>query len=359
MKNEKKILKYKNRKLNTVFYCCVDKHILKYIRDNFYSTKKIDVIKSIMEFYQSNNIKNIIDYYLLPLMNDCVMSHSLWSINEVLESDDLMGHVLAKINHYPKVYKDKKAIIKNFKTVLRISGKGFATKVTNYPYIECLNFLKKYCVKNYLDFSCGWGVRMLSAIKTHKNYYGLDPNYKLTKKLVEIKNEFEFIHNKKINVNIKTIGSEIFIDEYINMFDLAFTSPPYFTLENYKYGKQSINNKSYNEWLKDYVLPTIKNIYQYLIPTGLLAINIKNISNFNLYDDWLNIAKNNGFELYEEIILNNITRISGSQSKYEKNIVQNNEKIMILYKKGVLRETIKKIINDNINKNENISDMFD
>lgn len=44
--------------------------------------------------------------------------------------------------------------------------------------------LENYNVNNkYYDFSCGWGVRLLSSLKHNVEYYGTDPNTVLCERL--------------------------------------------------------------------------------------------------------------------------------------------------------------------------------
>ena len=77
--------------------------------------------------------------------------------------------------------------IKNIKTVLRLSPSGTAAKVSNFPYKTMLDVFEKYNTNNnYYDFSCGWGIRLLSALANSINYFGTDPNNELVPKLKEI-----------------------------------------------------------------------------------------------------------------------------------------------------------------------------
>lgn len=88
---------------------------------------------------------------------------------------------------------------------------------------------------------------------------------------------------------------------------MAFSSPPYFDLEDYKIGKQSYNsNISYSMWKENYLTPTLINIYKYLIDDGVLALNIKNSKTYKLADDAKTIAEACGFQLIDiEQLINN------------------------------------------------------
>ena len=80
---------------------------------------------------------------------------------------------------------------------------------------------------------------------------------------------------------------------------LAFSSPPYFDEEDYIIGEQSYKpGMAYQEWLNTYLLPTIQNIYEYLIPDGVFCINVKTLGRYKLEDDVNRLAKQCGFELF-------------------------------------------------------------
>lgn len=261
-------------------------------------------------------------------MCDVKLHHCKWSINEIFSSKELIGLMLGKINRNRKVF--DKDLITNLKTVLRIGSAGLAAKPSDFPLKTANMILNKYNVNNrYYDFSCGWGVRLQSALINGIEYYGTDPNYLLVEKLNQFKTDWCQHFNQNTNVDIRCQGSEHFIPEWENTIGVAFSSPPYFNLEDYRHGEQSYNeNVSYNEWLVKYLTPTIDNIYRYLVKGGYLIFNIKNFKKYKLEDDACSIIKNRGFEHIRDEVLVNITRRS---PKNEAN--DNDEKCFVFQKK--------------------------
>jgi hypothetical protein len=173
-----------------------------------------------------------------------------------------------------------------------------------------IDVLSKYNVNNnYYDFSCGWGIRLLSSLANDINYFGTDPNYELTSCLNKLSEDFILNTKSKSNIDIRSIGSEITVDDWINKIGLAFSSPPYFDLEHYNVGKQSIDNTNYNEWINGYWRGTVSNIDKYLISGGYFLLNMKNIKKHNTLDDMSNIIREKGFEFVENLELKNINRI--------------------------------------------------
>jgi DNA modification methylase len=156
-----------------------------------------------------------------------------------------------------------------------------------------------------LDTSAGFGSRMGATLLAGNNYCGIDPNKKLFAKLKE--NYFFYKENelisKKQKCGLYCQGSEIFIPELQNKFDVSFTSPPYFNLETYSQDDgQSIKKFSdYDKWVKFFVVPTVQNTYKYLKTGGYAMINIKNLNKkYPLYDDFYSAFKNvGGFEFVE------------------------------------------------------------
>lgn len=161
---------------------------------------------------------------------------------------------------------------------------------------ECSNFnttivvslLRLFKPKHWLDFSAGWGDRLIGAIAYGKcKYTGVDPSecmnpnyHKMIKVLVPknkrhiykiIKSGFETLTNK----DIPDAG-----------YDFIFTSPPFFDLEVYeKKEKQSIHQyNSLQKWLDGFLYPTLKTCYRALEKNGSLALYISDFHNVKFTD---------------------------------------------------------------------------
>jgi len=112
-----------------------------------------------------------------------------------------------------------------------------------------------------LDTSCGWGDRLagfFASKATH--YYGCDPNpntYKNYQKQIE---EYsKFFKNK--TVKIWNCGAEDLPYNELPDIDCAFTSPPYFSTEQYNKGGEKEELQSwhkfneYDKWRDSFYLP--------------------------------------------------------------------------------------------------------
>src|ERR1035437_2395775 len=134
--------------------------------------------------------------------------------------------------------------------------------------------------KTTLDFSMGWGDRILGAHASDyvEKYVGIDPNKNLFEgynnqircyNCLGEKKEFEFICGRAEDENI------ILKDE----FDLIFTSPPYFDKEKYDQSDQQSYKmyKDFDSWLNNFLCKAIELRSKNLKSGGYLVININDI----------------------------------------------------------------------------------
>ena len=327
-----KTITHLGQTLETIFHMDLTDQEYKDIVNKMYEKPSFDLVKQQMRnIYMFNQTTNnyITDYYFKSLMYDTKIYYNKWSISEMLQSKELVGSFVKKTYCNEKVYPKDQPLINNFKTALRLGGKGIASQVSNFPLDVADMIIRAYNTNgNYYDFSCGWGVRLTSALKNCVNYYGTDPNNLLVDKLNEYAQDFKNATHSRSNVKIYCQGSEKFIPELENKIGLAFSSPPYFYLEDYKHGNQSWKKGvSYQQWLNDYMKPTIKNIYMYLCQNGYFCMNINNFDKYNLVEDVKNIAEEIGFKLYNCIRLDNIERANSNGG-----LNDNSERIMIFVK---------------------------
>lgn len=329
---ETRLIKHLGQQINTTFFKDLTDNEYKDIVDKMYEKPSFDLVKQQMtNIYMFNQTTNnyITDYYFKDLMYDTKIYYNKWSVSEMLQSKELVGSFVKKTQCNDKVYPQDKPLIDNFKTALRLGGKAIASQVSNFPLDVADMIIRAYNVNgNYYDYSCGWGVRLTSAMKNCINYYGTDPNYLLVDRLRQYANDFKKQTFSRSNVNIYCQGSEIFIPQLKGKIGLAFSSPPYFYLEDYKHGNQSYKQgTTYQEWLSNYMKPTIENIFQYLCDNGYFCMNINNFDKYKLVENVKEIAEQVGFKLYDCIYLENIKRINEKGG-----LNDNGERIMVFVK---------------------------
>lgn len=129
-------------------------------------------------------------------------------------------------------------------------------------YIYC-KFKPK---RGILDFSAGWGGRALAAMSLDIPYTGVDTNRSLKKgydamvKAYEPGSKIQMIWQPSETVDFSKIS-----------YDLVFTSPPYFMIEEYK------NMKSYEgkkNFIESFFVPVVEEAFKYLPAGGHMALNM-------------------------------------------------------------------------------------
>lgn len=303
---------YKGKSIETKFYKPITDEQFEQLRKEYYTKPNFKSVQEQMLNVKNGGNKNniITDYYMKDLMAKCLVHQSKWSIEDVFNCKDLVSVFYAKTLENKKIFLEEETMLRKIETAIRLGGKGIARKVTNFPLETVDQILDRYNISgNWYDFSCGWGDRLLGALRNRVNYFGTDPNYLLTERLKQLEKDYKQISGTNTIVDIRTQGSEKFIPEWENKMGVAFSSPPYFLLEDYVVGDQSYKEgTTYQEWKDNYLEPTFRNIFYYLIQEGYFILNINNFDKYDLVGDSIEIAKKVGFVFIREHQLKNIKR---------------------------------------------------
>ena len=316
-------------------------------REQYYRRPNFEEVQAqFIKISRGSTLNNVItDYYVKDLMAKTKIYYNKWSIEEVFQSRGLLGSFVARTEQKSEFYGVDTPMIERIEQGFRLGGKGVASKPANFPIKTVDEVLARYNVNNnWYDFSCGWGARLTGALKNCVNYFGTDPNYLLVPRLKQLAEDYKNTVNPSdgfdlfsmgdtgiSTVDIRCQGSEVFIPEWENKIGVAFSSPPYFYLEDYRVGEQSYKEgTTYEQWKTNYLFPTIQNIYKYLIPNGYFILNINNFDKYMLVEDCIALAEQAGFKHKENLILDNIKRCT------EVGFNDNNEKIMVFVKGDVL-----------------------
>lgn len=129
--------------------------------------------------------------------------------------------------------------------------------ITFFKMCNATYLYKKYNATKVLDFTAGWGGRMLGAINLNIEYTGIDTNTNLKKgydELLELfktnnhNNKYKMIWDSALNVDFSKLD-----------YDFVLTSPPYEDIELY-------SNMGYDgvDWFyKDFLIVLINNARKY------------------------------------------------------------------------------------------------
>ena len=262
----------------------------------------IELIKDIESFRKNNGkLGKVLPHFFKECMFRCKGAGRVKSPLEVLNSEEDLVEILDYIKSKPNFY-NYSTEAKNIESFFR-NGTRFCRKVANFSpnvardiYYRYFNSLEGV---NVLDTSAGFGARMSAVVLEGGNYLGIDPNRELVDRL----NDYKLFLERNNLVSSDQMcqflcqGSEIYVKGLNNIFDISFTSPPYFNLEAYS-NDEYASTRNYNDyglWLKEFMLPTLLNTVRYLKVGGYLLINIKNMTDgkkYTLFDDVFKILSN-------------------------------------------------------------------
>lgn len=327
-------INYKGRTLETIdFDGTFEPEKLQFVRDNYYQTTKEDALQQLKKVLLEGKVMTtkIYRYYFEYLANNCLKDGCKWSINEVLESDELLQSYINKTYKNEKVFNGK-TLDSNIRTAFRIGGTHTLGRMTNFPLKDCLSLLKEYLPEGatrYLDPSCGWGTRMIASAVLDLEYIGFDVNSELIEKLEELGKDIQQI-KPNFKFKIYKQGSQYYVPELENSADIILTSPPYYNLENYinnEYEQEPSLNGSYDNWVETFVNPMMSNMARYIKPNGYVLMNVKDFKKYTLVTDFKQATTQLEFMGFESLKIN-------QRFNHKKFLVDNSEPVLLFKKKG-------------------------
>jgi 16S rRNA G966 N2-methylase RsmD len=146
-----------------------------------------------------------------------------------------------------------------------------ATECSTHNPLIIKHYINHYHATKVLDPSAGWGDRLIGSMAAGvSRYLGVDPNsctYPGYQRMIEL-----YGNNGNYRVIKDGFQNVELADD--DMFDLVYTSPPYFDYEVYSEDTaQSINEfKGEKQWLEKFIYPTITTCIKHLVPNGHLVL---------------------------------------------------------------------------------------
>ena len=137
------------------------------------------------------------------------------------------------------------------------------------PYNVC-DLILRYNPKKVLDFTMGWGGRLIGACACGiEKYIGIEMN-------INLKNPYErmieMIKSTNCITEIELYFQDCLTIDYSTLdYDFVFTSPPYYDIEIYN---NTNNYNSIEEWNNSFYIPLITNIFSNLKQDGYFCLNI-------------------------------------------------------------------------------------
>ena len=220
---------------------------------------------------------NIVDYFTFTERLNTKGKYDINFFEFMINIDEFKKKkfIMNMINYYDTVKNKNKT--KNNYIVLKEVYNICISAINIFRPLLAMEIYAKYNPKCVLDFTCGWGGRLIGACALNiPNYIGIDINNNLTNSYLEMKDFLKTCSETNIEVYIE--NAVTFDYSKIN-YDMVLTSPPYYFLE--KYSNNETYNNSKNEMKNKFYIPVITNTYKHLQQGGKYCLNV----NKEIYED--------------------------------------------------------------------------
>lgn len=208
---------------------------------------------------------NTLDYFFLQHRIKAKTKRHI-SFSEALEDDNLMKYINGKIDKIKKVPVSDLTADEHLRQRYSVFQLYYGTinqfRPTDAKRIYC-TLKPKHGV---LDFSAGWGGRCLGAMAYGIPYVGVDANKNMEGSYKQM------IATVDPNADVKMIFSPSETVDFSKLkYDLVFTSPPYFMLEEYERMPQYGSKEAF---LEKFFRPVVLSAWKNLKSPGHMALNM-------------------------------------------------------------------------------------
>ena len=135
--NKSTVISHLGKEFTTIHYDTdITAEEIQYIRDNFYNLYSLEEVNKQIRniFYKdSKDDSAIYNYYFYPLMCQAKLKGHKWTIEEFLQSDDLIRYASSKVKSCKVTYPPHWGIVKQIRRVFIMSPSGTAAKLSNFP----------------------------------------------------------------------------------------------------------------------------------------------------------------------------------------------------------------------------------
>ncbi len=257
----------------------------------------------------------ILDHYMKHFWD--VKNHKGVSLRSLITQDNLEKALFANLRNHSTPYCSEIR-----RMLIMYGGMG---SVTKYKAITTKALVTYFQAKYILDPCVGWGGRMLGTLAAFPDttYVGFEPDKNTFSALLQILKDEAIPEHARKRAALFKEPAEIGLQKNIGPFDMILTSPPYFNLEVYTSGQQSIQTyKTWDEWVSKWLKPVILRCLSLLKPGGVSCWSVKNFRSDKVYplaDVTKKIHKDVGWELVKTV------RVTGSARMGAKRIQDGKE----------------------------------
>lgn len=212
------------------------------------------------------------------------------SVASMMTVNDLSKAILLNTQMHSTPY------VSEIRRTLVLSG-GLAS-VTKYRAGMAKYIVQRYSAKRVLDPCIGWGGRMIGTLASGAEYIGCDPDpntFRGLQGILQDINKTAQLYNSPAESILPTIET--------SSVDMILTSPPYYNLELYTAGDQSVKeNMSWETWVTNWLRPLVLECLRTLKPDGVSCWSVKNFK-YPLADVVRDIHIEKGYTCIESLTL--------------------------------------------------------
>jgi DNA modification methylase len=152
-------------------------------------------------------------------------------------------------------------------------------RVSNFRPTAAKALVAKYSSEGdaVLDFSAGYGGRLLGCLTLDRQYIGIDPAVEQIRGLYRMAHSLRALSRTRISL-VQACAEDFMPRLDPRCIDLVFSSPPYFNVEKYSTAdNQSFRRYgTYDLWKERFLHAVIQSTYRVLRKGGFLVLNIAN-----------------------------------------------------------------------------------
>lgn len=188
----------------------------------------------------------------------------------------------------------------NLRSMLRTFSK--TTRVSNFRPTLAKAVIERFSSPRdqVLDFSAGYGGRLLGCIAAGRHYLGIDPSFDQIQGGIALVNALRRLGVHVPGVHLCQGPAEDALAGFAPAsINLVFSSPPYFDRERYSHepSQSYIRFPTYLQWRERFLTAVLAESARILKRGGRLVLNVSNVDGYPIADDALSIGS--GFLRHE------------------------------------------------------------